>query len=96
MGRTISFAEGLQREAPGANGSAMLNIGAAVAKGGEGPNMDATLSFLMSAGIMAFGVWIVVGTVIAGSPMPWTFTGLVPMVLGSISLYQVVSGVKSA
>jgi hypothetical protein len=93
MGRTISFAEGLQREAPGANGSAMLNIGAAVAKGGEGPNMDATLSFLISAGIMAFGVWIVVGTVIAGSPM--AFTGLVPMVVGSISLYQVVSGGKS-
>jgi hypothetical protein len=37
----------------------MLNIGAAVAKGGEGPNMDAMLSFLISAGIMAFGVWIV-------------------------------------
>jgi hypothetical protein len=68
----------------------------AVAKGGEGPNMDATLSFLISAGIMAFGVWIVVGTVIAGSPMAWKFTGLVPMVVGSISLYQVVSGVKSA
>jgi hypothetical protein len=49
--------------------------------------MDATLSFLISAGIMAFGVWIVVGTVIAGSPMAWTFTGLVPMVVGSISLY---------
>jgi hypothetical protein len=96
MGRTISFAEGLQREAPGANGSAMLNIGAAVAKGGEGPNMDATLSFLISAGIMAFGVWIVVGTAIAGSPMAWTFAGLVPMVVASISLYQVVSGVKSA
>jgi hypothetical protein len=96
MGRTISFAEGLQTEAPGANGSAMLNIGAAVAKGGEGPNMDATLSFLISAGIMAFGVWIVVGTVIAGSPMAWTFTGLVPTVVGSISLYQVVNGVKSA
>ena len=96
MGRTISFAEGLQREAPGANGSAMLNIGAADAKGGDGPNMDATLSFLISAGIMAFGVWIVVGTVIAGSPMAWRFTGLVSMVVGSISLYQVVNGVKSA
>jgi len=96
MGRTISFAEGLQREAPAAHGSAMFNIGAAAAKGGEGPNMDATLSFLISAGIMAFGVWIVVGTVIAGSPMAWRFTGLVSMVVGSISLYQVVSGVKSA
>jgi hypothetical protein len=57
--------------------------------------MDAALSYLISAGIIAFGVWIVVGTVTAGS-MTWTFAGLVPMVVGSISLYQVVSGVKSA
>ena len=96
MGRTISFAEGLQREAPGANGSAMLNIGAAVAKGGEGPNMDATLSFLISAGIIAFGVWIVTGTVAAGSPLTWTLMGLLPVVVGSFSLYQVVRGFKSA
>lgn len=60
------------------------------------PNMDTALSYLISAGIIAFGVWIVVGTVTAGSPMAGTFTGLVPVVVGSISLYQVVSGVKSA
>ena len=96
MGRTISFAEGLQREAPVANGSAMLNIGAAVAKGGEGTNMVEQLSFLISAGMMDIDIWSVVGAVIAGSPMAWTFTGLVPTVVGSISLYQVVSGVKSA
>jgi len=58
--------------------------------------MDTALSYLISAGIIAFGVWIAVGTVTAGSPMAWTFTGLVPMVVGSISLYQVVSRVKSA
>jgi len=58
--------------------------------------MDTAFSYLISAGIIAFGVWIVVGTVTAGSPMAWTFTGLVPMVVGTISLYQVVSGVKSA
>jgi hypothetical protein len=53
--------------------------------------MDTALSYLISAGIIAFGVWIVVGTVTAGSPMAWTFMGLVPMVVGSLSLYQVVS-----
>ena len=58
--------------------------------------MDTELSYLISAGIIAFGVWIAVGTVTAGSPMAWTFTGLVPIVVGSISLYQVVSGDKSA
>jgi hypothetical protein len=46
--------------------------------------------------IIAFGVWIVVGTVTAGSPMAWTFAGLVPTVVGSISPYQAVSGVESA
>ena len=55
--------------------------------------MDTALSCLISAGIIAFGVWIVVGTVTAGSPMAWTFTGLVPMIVGSISLYQAVTGV---
>jgi hypothetical protein len=41
------------------------------------------------------GVWIAVGTVTAGSPMAWTFAGLVPTVVGSISLYTAVSGVES-
>jgi hypothetical protein len=58
--------------------------------------MDTALSYLISAGIIAFGIWIVVGTVTAGSPMVWTFAGLVPTVVGSISLYQAVSGVDSA
>jgi hypothetical protein len=61
-----------------------------------GPNMDTALSYLISAGIIAFGVWIVAGTVAAGSPMAWTLIGLVPMVVGSVSLYQVVSDVKTA
>jgi hypothetical protein len=58
--------------------------------------MDTALSYLISAGIIAFGVWIVVSTVTAGSPMAWTFAGLVPTVVGSISLYQAVGGVESA
>jgi len=61
-----------------------------------GPNMDTALSYLISAGIIAFGVWIVAGTVTAGSPMAWTLTGLLPMVVGSVSLYQVVRDVKTA
>jgi hypothetical protein len=96
MGCTIGFTERLQEQGTGANGSAMLNNRAVVAKSGKGPNMDTTLSFLISAGIIAFGVWIVVGTVTAGSPPAWTLTGLLPVVVGSVSLYQVVRGVKSA
>ena len=57
--------------------------------------MDTALSYLISAVIIAFGVWIVVGTVTTGSPLAWTLSGLLPLLVGSISLYQVVS-VKSA
>jgi hypothetical protein len=59
-------------------------------------NVDTALPYLISAGIIAFGIWIVVGIVTAGSPTAWTFAGLVPTVVGSISLYQAVSGVESA
>jgi hypothetical protein len=52
--------------------------------------MDTTLSFLISAGIIAFGVWIVAGTIAAGSPLTWTLMGLLPVVVGLISLYQAV------
>ncbi len=31
--------------------------------------MDTMLSLLISAGIIAFGVWIVAGTIAAGSPL---------------------------
>ena len=52
--------------------------------------MDTTISFLISAGIIAFGVWIVAGTIAAGSPLTWTLMGLLPVVVGLISLYQAV------
>jgi hypothetical protein len=38
--------------------------------------MDMVLSFLISAGIIAFGVWVVVGTITAGWPLAWTIMGL--------------------
>jgi hypothetical protein len=56
------------------------------------PNMDTALSYLISAGIFALGVWIAVGTFTAGSPTAWTFMGPLLIIVGSISLYQVVSG----
>jgi hypothetical protein len=56
------------------------------------PNMDTALSHLISAGIIAFGVWIIVGTLTAGTPLAWTLLGLLSVLVGSISLYQLVSG----
>ena len=49
--------------------------------------MDTVLSLLISVGIIAFGVWIVVGTLAAGSPLAWTLMGLLTVIVGSISLY---------
>jgi hypothetical protein len=57
--------------------------------------MDTALSYLISAGITAFGAFIVVGSVTNGSPMAWTLSGLLPLLVGSIS-YQEVGGVKPA
>jgi hypothetical protein len=53
--------------------------------------MDKTLSYLISAGIIAFGILIVASPVVVGSSAAWTLTGLLPLVVGSISLYQVIS-----
>jgi hypothetical protein len=49
--------------------------------------MDTVLSLLISVGIIAFGVWIVVGTLAAGSPLAWTLMGLLTVIDGLISLY---------
>jgi hypothetical protein len=49
--------------------------------------MDTVLSLLISVGIIAFGVWIVSGTLAAGSPLAWTLMGLLTVMVGLISLY---------
>jgi hypothetical protein len=59
-------------------------------------SVDTALSFLISAGIVAFGFWIVVGTIAAGSPFAWTLSGLLPVLVGSVSLYQVICDIRSA
>jgi hypothetical protein len=50
--------------------------------------LDGAFSFLISAGIIAFGIWIVAGTIAAGLPLAWTLMGLLSVIVGSISLYQ--------
>jgi hypothetical protein len=54
--------------------------------------MDRALSFLISAGIAAFGVWIIAYTIASGSPLVWTLLGILPVVIGLISLYQAIRG----
>jgi hypothetical protein len=47
--------------------------------------MDTVLSFLISAGIIAFGVWVVAVTIAAGLPLAWPLMGMLAVVVGSIS-----------
>jgi len=47
--------------------------------------MNDAFSFLISLGIIAFGIWIV--AIAAGSPLAW-LVGLLTVIVGSISLYQ--------
>ena len=58
--------------------------------------MDDAFSFLISVGIIAFGIWIVAGTIAAGSALAWTLMGLLTVIVGSISLYQAIRDVKIA
>ena len=58
--------------------------------------MNATFALSISVGILALGVWIVAGTIAAGSPLGWTFLGLLTVIVGSISLYEAIREVKIA
>ena len=53
--------------------------------------MDAAFSFLISIGIIAFGVWIVAATIATGSAL----LGLLTVIVGLISLYGSVRDAKS-
>jgi hypothetical protein len=60
--------------------------------------MDAALSYLISLGLIAFGVLVVVfaaktGT---GSLLVWTLAGLAPIVVGFQSLISEIRNGKSA
>src|SRR5258708_15130318 len=69
------------------------SIVCALKKGG--PIMDMVLSFLISAGIIAFGVWVVVGTITAGWPLAWTIMGLLAILVGVLSLYGSVRDART-
>src|SRR5258708_39939277 len=62
----------------------------------RGPIMDTVLSFLISAGIIAFGVWVVAGTIIAGWPWAWPLMGLLAVIIGLLSLYGSVRDARTS
>lgn len=49
--------------------------------------MDTLFSFLISAVIIAFGVWVVAVTIAAGWPLAWPLMGMLAVIVGLISLY---------
>ena len=58
--------------------------------------MNRALSFLISAGIVGFGIWIIAHSIAAGSPLVWTLMGIAPVVVGLISLYQAIAEARLA
>jgi NhaP-type Na+/H+ or K+/H+ antiporter len=60
--------------------------------------MDTALSYLISVGLIAFGVWIVVVAAKAapGSLLVWTLVGLIPVVIGLISLFSEIRNDNAA
>jgi hypothetical protein len=58
--------------------------------------MNDAFSLLISVGIIAFGIWIAAGTIGAGSPMAWMLMGLLPVLVGTISLCLAIREVKVA
>jgi hypothetical protein len=57
--------------------------------------MNAVLSFLISAGIIAFGLWATTCSIEAGSSLGFTLMGILPVVIGSLSLYGAICEAKS-
>jgi hypothetical protein len=58
--------------------------------------MNDAFSFSISIGIIAFGIWIAAGAIGAGSPLAWVLIGLLPVIVGTISLCLAVREVRVA
>ena len=58
--------------------------------------MTAVLSFLISAGIIAFGLWTVFCALEATLPVGFAVMGILPVAIGSISLYGIICELRPA
>ena len=58
--------------------------------------MNDAFSFSISLGIIAFGIWIATGTIGAGSHLAWMLMGLLPVIVGTISLHLAIRDFKVA
>jgi len=58
--------------------------------------MNDACSFSISIGIIAFGIWIAAGTISAGSHLAWMLMGLLPIIVGTISLHLAIRDFRVA
>ena len=58
--------------------------------------MNDAFSFSISIGIIAFGIWIAAGTIGADSHLAWILMGLLPVIVGTISLHLAIRDFKAA
>ena len=49
--------------------------------------MDKVLAYVISAGIVAFGVWILIAGLSSGAPFLWICVALIPIVIGLLSAF---------
>jgi hypothetical protein len=56
--------------------------------------MNAVLSFLISAGIIAFGLWTITCSLEAGLPIGFTLMGILPVAIGSVSFYESIREIR--
>jgi len=92
--RTYSYDPGDACPAP--NSDCRRNALAVLSDVGMKVIMNAAFSFLISIGIIAFGVWIVASSITAVSPLAWPLMGLLTVIVGSISLYEATRDLKIA
>jgi hypothetical protein len=57
-----------------------------------GTEMETGAAYLISVGIIAFGIWVVAGAIAAGSPLAWTLGGLITVAIGSFSFFLQCKG----
>ena len=58
--------------------------------------MNDACSLSISVGIIAFGIWIAAGAIGAGAHLAWMLMGLLPVIVGTISLYLAIRDVRVA
>jgi hypothetical protein len=49
--------------------------------------MERTLAYVISAGIVGFGVWIFIAGLSSGAPALWTCGALIPVAIGLLSVF---------